>query len=254
MKKLNFWDLSPIASPDVDNLELYDYTTPGIPRRYWRREDFQPVSDYLMSLREDLTRDFLKGHASLADAVKEKNLPGVLDNRTELRGLDIDELVRKQAASDLKAWKALGFRYEHRKIGSTTNFKHGVKNYPTAYKLMKKFEGDIGIASYSVIEPKSVIERHTGPENRDGEYLRIHIPLIIPEGDVFFECLGEVIKWDDIWGFNNQLIHSAHNYTDEYRLVFLIDLRRTAIGLEPGEPFDEKWQIHAKPFVRENQL
>lgn len=251
MTKVNFWDVSPITSPDMKSLELYDYKTPGIPRRYWHRKDFAPVSDYLMSFQEDLTRDFLKGYNTLEEAVKAKRLIGAFDDRHELDNMDISELVLNNAKSDLKAWKVFPFRYEHKRVGREDTYTERIKSHPTAFKLMHKFKGDVAIASYSVIEPHSVIERHTGPENRDGEYLRIHIPLIIPKGDVFFECLGEVITWDDIWGFNNQLIHSAHNYTDEYRLVFFIDLRRTAIGLEPGEPFDEKWQIHAKPFVRE---
>jgi aspartyl/asparaginyl beta-hydroxylase (cupin superfamily) len=125
--------------------------------------------------------------------------------------------------------------------------------YPTASQIISKFHDDMQHAAYSLIEPRSSIERHTGQENRTGEFLRIHIPLIIPEGDLYFECMGEVIYWDDIWGFNNQLTHSAHNNTDEYRLIFLLDLRMSALGLEPCGQFDPKWQLHAKPFIREKQ-
>lgn len=252
MNNPNYWDVSPITSPDMKSLELYDYTSPDAPQRYWRRKDLS-VADYLMQHREDLTRDFLKGHSTLDEAVRAKKLIGAFDDRHELDDIEISQLVLNNARSDLKAWKVLPFRYQHNRIGREEVYNQRLREHPTAFKLIHKFRGDVAIATYSVIEPNSVIARHTGPENRDGEYIRIHIPLIIPPGDVFFECLGEVITWDDIWGFNNQLIHSAHNYTDEYRLVFLIDLRRTAIGLEPGEPFDEKWQIHAKPFIREKQ-
>ncbi len=261
MTQVNFWDISPVAHPAVKNLEIYDYKTAGAPRRYWRRNDFPVVADYLMNQRENLIKDFLKECSSLDEAIKINNPQSVSDQLSQLGGLpvpvhsigdlDVSEFLRN---SGLTSWKAIGLRFENKRLGILSETDEDDEKrikYPTAYKLIQRFQGDIGNAGYSIIEPNSVIDRHTGPENRDGEYLRIHIPLIIPIGDIFFECLGEIITWDDIWGFNNQLIHSAHNYTNEYRLIFLIDLRRTAIGLEPGEPFDEKWQIHAKPFIRE---
>jgi hypothetical protein len=258
MSNLNYWEISPIVSPDHESQHLYDYRHPEAPKAIWRRHEFEPTSDYLMSHRDALRNDFLRGFTNLKDSVIAKNLKGVLEDREDLKDIDIRNMVTDkkfdfaEAQNSLRAWKSLTIKYEHKTLGK--NFiidLETAKNYPTAYKLIKKYGANCGIAGYSVIEPRSVIERHTGPENRDGEYLRIHIPLIIPEGDVFFEVLGEEIDWSDIWGFNNQLIHSAHNNTDEYRLVFIIDLSRTAIGLEPGVPFDPEWQINAKTFVRE---
>jgi aspartyl/asparaginyl beta-hydroxylase (cupin superfamily) len=99
--------------------------------------------------------------------------------------------------------------------------------------------------------PNTVLNRHTGPENRTGRFIRIHIPLIVPEGDVFLEVNGEEVKWDDLFGFNNQFVHSAYNNTDQYRLVFLLDLDREFIGMSPGEPWDERFEeLAIQPFVR----
>jgi aspartyl/asparaginyl beta-hydroxylase (cupin superfamily) len=89
------------------------------------------------------------------------------------------------------------------------------------------------------LESASIIRRHTGPENRDGEFIRIHIPLIVPDGAIFFEVGGEVVYWNDIFGFDNQTIHSAHNYTKHRRLVYLIDIRRSTIGMSEGRAFDQ---------------
>jgi hypothetical protein len=120
-----------------------------------------------------------------------------------------------------------------------------------AWKLIQEYGDDCPICSYSVLAPMSRIERHTGPENRTGEYIRVHVPLISPEGDCFFEANGDEIDWSDIWAFHNQVAHSAHNNTKHWRLVFLIDFRRAAIGMEPGEPFDESFdEHHVEPFVR----
>ena len=103
--------------------------------------------------------------------------------------------------------------------------------------------------------PNTVLHRHTGPENRTGEYIRIHIPLIIPEGDLFFEVNGEEIDWSDIFAFNNQLAHSAHNLSNEHRMIFLIDIRRSRVGLPPGEPFNPDRHLYSmtQPFVRKKK-
>lgn len=247
------WEFWPITPPGLKSLELYDYTTPGVPQAIWYRGEFAKTADYLMGLQQALRTEFLAGYSSLEEAVKAKNMPSVIEGRNfpldQIGGTRSESFT--EAELKLHAWKTLTIKYEHKKANQYKINEDARIKYPTAYNLIQQYGDNCGIATYSVIEPNSVIDRHTGPENRDGEYLRIHIPLVIPNGDVFFEVLGQVVYWDDIWGFNNQLIHSAHNYTNEYRLVFIIDLRRTAIGLEPGEPFNEEWQLNAKPFVRE---
>jgi aspartyl/asparaginyl beta-hydroxylase (cupin superfamily) len=129
-----------------------------------------------------------------------------------------------------------------------------MEKYPTARKLIQEYGDNCPIASYSVLAPNTILQRHTGVENRSGEFIRIHIPLIIPEGDVFFEANGEEIDWSDLWAFHNQFAHSAHNNTNEWRLVFLLDIRRTFIGLEPGMPYDIKNEsTYMKPFVRQKK-
>jgi hypothetical protein len=250
-KSLDFWDISPLPSPEMQNLELYDYNTPGAPKRYWRRDDLPSIFNYLIGFKENLIQDFLQGHSSLEEAIKVTKLSPIIGSyRTELMDIDISKLAYNTAGPNLNGWRGVG-SYVHKKLGHEILFDFS--NYPTANAIVEEFKGNVGIVTYVVLDPNTIIGRHTDNDNRDGEYLRIHIPLIIPEGDVFFECFGEITKWDDIFGFNNQLVHSAYNYTDKHRLVFVIDLRKTAIGLEPGEPFDEKWQIHAKPFKRDKQ-
>jgi hypothetical protein len=49
---------------------------------------------------------------------------------------------------------------------------------------------------------------------------------------------GEFVTWDDIFCFDNQYVHSAYNYSDEWRLIFLIDFTRESIGIPPGLPYD----------------
>ena len=72
----------------------------------------------------------------------------------------------------------------------------------------------------------------------------------MPEGDIFLECEGEEIDWSDIFAFDNSLIHSAYNLTPHLRLIFMIDVRRELLGLEPGMSFNPLRRALFPPFVR----
>lgn len=228
-------------------------TTNQKPKAFWRRNEI-PVADYLMSLRQDLLDDFMRGYDTLEEAARAQCCNTM--DRTHL-GIPVSETEQYITTNDkpkIDSWKALNFRYERRDERATVrnfmDFKD-MGRYPTMRKILMKYDKICPIANYSILAPHSVIERHTGPENRDGKYIRIHIPLIIPEGDCFFEAADEEIDWSDIWGFHNQFAHSAHNNTDEFRLVCLIDLDRAAIGMEPGAVYDPQWDTEAMgKFVR----
>ena len=114
---------------------------------------------------------------------------------------------------------------------------------PEAFPTMQKIAAHYGdlcpILEYSILPAQSIIERHIGIENKVGENIRIHIPLIVPEGDLFLEAQGEEVDWQNPWGFNNQYMHSAHNNTDEHRLIMLIDLKRTYVGIPPAKHFKD---------------
>jgi hypothetical protein len=227
------------------------------PKAFWRRHEL-PVAEFLMKHQQALLDDFMSGYTTLEEAAKAQC--GNTMDRTHL-GIPISETeqyIKTDNKPNVNSWKALNFRYERRDeravFKQAMDFKDMGK-YPTMRKLLMKWDKICPIANYSVLAPHSVIERHTGPENRDGKTIRIHIPLIIPEGDVFFEAAGEVIDWSDIWAFHNQFAHSAHNYTDEWRLCCLIDLDREAIGMEPGIPHDPAYEAeNLPPFVWQRDL
>jgi hypothetical protein len=142
---------------------------------------------------------------------------------------------------NIEMWKIKNFKYSNENTGIYFVEKDPdiVKKYPTAMKLIDEYGDDCLFAAYSLLGPNSKINRHTDPENRNGEFIRIHIPLIVPKGKVYFEVLGEIVTWDDIFAFNNQFVHSAHNNTPDWRLCFVIDIRRSRIGLPPGIHYDE---------------
>ena len=68
-------------------------------------------------------------------------------------------------------------------------------------------------------------------ENRRKQYVRCHIPLIVPQGDIKFEIERSIIiDWSNVFAFDNQCEHSAWNNSSHRRLVFLIDLHRSIVN------------------------
>jgi len=212
-------------------------------KAYWLREEI-PIADELMALAPKLTEEFLTYHHEFMDLA----LP------TRLRAYKNPIFDTDRLMSGLDAWivENLKYTWKEQKIFNN-RFRDDplvAKHFPTAVALTQRWGDDCPSSAYSCIEPGKVIERHTGVENRDNEIIRIHIPLIIPEGDIFFECEGVEIDWQDIWAFDNQLVHSAHNYGHARRLIYMLDVRRDRLGLPIGEKYDPLRQIKAEPFVR----
>lgn len=231
-------------------------------KKIWRGNEI-PIADYLMEYREALTTEFLAGTNSVKEAC-EKYATDALDLRQF--GISVEEstkfqgIVSKDASTgkfefNLGGWKNVQFKYSRHDDLIDFDFVRTdndrvARKYHTAHKLVKEYGEFCVMASYSILAPQTILNRHTGPENRTGKYIRIHIPLIIPEGDLFLEASGEEVTWDNIWGFNNQHAHSAHNYSDEWRVIFMIDLDMAHIGMTPCPPFDPAIDLSSKPFVR----
>ena len=227
----------------ADPLPHFKKPRPREIKAYWLREEIS-IADELMELAPRLRDEFLAYHRDFFD----------LNTPTKLKPYRNAHFDTAKVTTGLESWLTEGVKYTWRERSTFSN-RHlddplVRENFPTACALTMKYGDDCPISSYSCIEPGTVIQRHTGPENRDNEFLRIHIPLIIPPGDIFFECEGVEIDWEDIWGFDNQLVHSAHNYSTARRLIFMFDLRRDRIGLPTGEKYDPMRQSRADPFVR----
>jgi hypothetical protein len=221
----------------------------------YHRNEVSEIADYLMSHQTALRDEFLGTFSSLKEAVE--NQAAVTLDRVDYKDSPPNFVKSKLPGSDefvtsIESWRNVSFKYQHRSAGLFQHLEEDkIKRYPTACKIIQELGDDCPIANYSCLRPNTVIHRHTGPENRSGEFLRLHIPLIIPKGDIFLEVNGEEVTWNNLFGFNNQFVHSAHNYTNEYRLIFLIDVRRTRIGLQPGKEYNKLMEIFAKPFVRQ---
>lgn len=217
---------------------ILDYIVTPV-KMYWLREEI-PIAEDLLSYVPKLTEEFLTYHEDFIEGSFSKGKP--------YRNATFDT---NKFQTRMDAWKAEGIKYTFEEANIYTDLsKKKADFFPTAIELTKKYNDHCSISSYSIIEANSSIVRHTGIENRSREYLRIHIPLIVPEGDIFFEVEGVEIDWSDIFGFDNQLIHSAHNNSPYRRLVYLIDVRRDFLGIPLGQSYDPIREKHIPPFVR----
>lgn len=207
---------------------------------YYRDE--LPIADYLMSLQDSLREDFITAHLTLANSVAETAMYTFSAVRPQVSEDVINRLMSsKQPGTDsfgpnANAWHMIGFKYTNLASDVKFDFVNPkvLKNYPTAFKIIEHLGSSCTTAGYSILAPQSLIHRHRDPENVTGEGIRIHIPLIVPAGDLHFECNDEKVYWKDIFGFNNHFPHSASNLTDEYRLVFILDVKRESLGIAPA--------------------
>jgi hypothetical protein len=226
----------------------------------WYRHEL-PIFEELLKYKQGLIDDFMKGYTTLEDAVLDQSInsitPEVYDNTamSQAEGM----LVSKDKKTlkwhtNFEGWKSAGLKNIVKIDGKVLEDweidSESAKKFPTGMSLLNNYREDMFGVVYSAIAPHTILQRHVGPENINGEYVRIHMPLIVPEGDIFLEVQGQEVRWDDIFAFNNQYLHSAHNYSDEWRLIMLIDLSRKACGLPPGIRFSEGGLERQKPFVR----
>ncbi|KAG7355007.1 aspartyl/asparaginyl beta-hydroxylase-domain containing protein [Nitzschia inconspicua] len=102
-------------------------------------------------------------------------------------------------------------------------------------------------ALFSQLAPNSVLEAHTGWADLANHVLRLHIPLVVPkqemglcgtwvDGCVETHIVGRPLLFDD------SKIHRAFNYSNETRIVLIVDLARPShlpIGYADGGHTEE---------------
>lgn len=187
----------------------------------WSREKIS-IADELMDLVPKLREEFLDYHKDY-DTTFEKGVSYAKVNPLTI--LNENEKI---------AWKVEGLRYvcPNQNVEQNLFLNETVqKTFPTAAYLTKKYINHCGCSGYSSLDPGGVIDRHSDIENTSHETVRIHIPLIIPSGDVCLEVKGIRNRWTDLFAFDNGELHSAYNKTDKRRLIYIIDITREFLSL-----------------------
>lgn len=93
---------------------------------------------------------------------------------------------------------------------------------PITRDLVKEVVPDHGSVSFSRLSAGTEIKPHTGYQ---GDFLRLHLGLIIPEGDLGLRCGNEVRSWEEgkVFIFDDRLEHEAWNRGKQDRIVLLLD-------------------------------
>jgi hypothetical protein len=192
-----------------------------IPKTIWKKEEIS-IADELLELVPKLRDEFLEYHK---------------DFHTTFLGGNSYAVKNKNAILEPKekiVWKVEGLRYSlpQKNIENNMFLQPEIRNaFPTAASLTQKYIAHVGCSGYSILDPGGVITRHVDIENFLRTTIRIHIPLIIPEGDTFLEVRGVEMDWSDLFGFDNGDYHSAYNNTEKRRLVYIIDISRSFLGI-----------------------
>jgi hypothetical protein len=187
----------------------------------WTKEEIS-IADELMEIAPKLRDEFLDYHKDFHTTFK----GGISYAAANPLTILTDE--------EKSIWKVEGLRYVCRdqKVERNMFLDPKVsKVFPTATALTKKYLDYCGCSGYSVLEPGGVIHSHSDIENTSHSTIRIHIPLIIPEGDVCLETGGVKNDWSDLFAFDNGELHSAYNKTNKRRLIYIIDIARSFLSI-----------------------
>lgn len=183
----------------------------------WSKEEIH-IADELLSLVPNLRNEFLLHHEDF-DTTFKGGIPYSKANPLAI----LDHVPGKVD------WKVEGLRYflPEQKKESNMFLDPKVSNaFPTASALTQKYIKHCGCSGYSILESGGIIRKHVDVENRSHNSVRIHIPLIIPEGDSGFEVNGLTTNWSNLFAFDNGELHSAYNRTNKRRLIYIIDITR----------------------------
>lgn len=99
--------------------------------------------------------------------------------------------------------------------------------FPKLSELTEQITGIMSI-SFSLLKPGTHIVPHKGYDDYSEKVLRFHMGLIIPEGDIAIRVDKEIRKWDNgkSWIFDDFLVHEAWNFSEQDRVVLIIDFLR----------------------------
>mmetsp|Transcript_36480 Transcript_36480/g.83222 ORF Transcript_36480/g.83222 Transcript_36480/m.83222 type:complete len:211 (+) Transcript_36480:2647-3279(+) len=111
---------------------------------------------------------------------------------------------------------------------------------PETTRLLRALGPALRTALFSRLNPRTRLNTHTGWSDLANHVLRVHIPLAVPGGDYSAGLCGtwvdgcvETHEAGRIVCFDDSKVHRAYNYTDEERVVLIVDLLRPST-LPPG--------------------
>ena len=83
-----------------------------------------------------------------------------------------------------------------------------------------------------ILKPHSATPKHSHNDSSWSNKIIVHLPLIIPNGDVGFCVDGKIHRWrvGELFAFDITKTHYGFNNTDEDRVIFVLDFDTTVWG------------------------
>jgi len=102
-------------------------------------------------------------------------------------------------------------------------------------------------AGFSCLGPGAQTNWHA---DIDRGFDRIHLPLIVPPGEIVFQVQEQTRRWgeEEVIIFDDTRRHNAYNHTDSPRFVLLVDVQRSPgrqAAMMRAKELREKSQAHS---------
>jgi beta-hydroxylase len=124
-----------------------------------------------------------------------------------------------------KKWYLFPFVFKNR--WGRKKYNHPCKK---SEALLRKLD-HIFSAYYSIFEPGAEIYPHVG-QSEDEPVYRVHLPLVVPKDseNCWLKVGGQKRLWenDKLLIFDDTIEHEARNYTEEKRIIVLMDFKKGA--------------------------
>ncbi len=150
-----------------------------------------------------------------------------LDVKQNNKGFWLDTFPHYVDKSSQNQWKVFSFRF----FGIDNPINHSL--CPVTSQLIKS-NSNIISADFSYIPPKTKILPHKGFTKM---VLRVHLGLIIPEGDTGIRVEKQTRKWKEgkLLILDDSFEHEAWNNTDFDRVVLMFDIVNPRWGYTADE-------------------
>lgn len=147
--------------------------------------------------------------------------------KNEKSGFWLDTFPHYVSKSSQNVWQVFSFRF----FGIDNPLNHSL--CPVTSQLIKS-NLNIVSADFSYIPPHTQILPHKGFTRM---VLRVHLSLIIPEGDTGIRVGNITKKWQEgkLLIFDDSFDHEAWNNTDNDRVVFMFDIVNPKWGYTADE-------------------
>lgn len=177
----------------------------------------------------------------------EKNwlvIKGELDNLLQSKTNPLIHNPEIDLVSKPGQWKVFPFVFWNRE------FEKNCQKCPQTVELLKSLPNVVS-ASFSLLEPNSVIKPHRGNTNA---VMRCHLGLIIPASlpDCGIKIGDKEKSWveGELFVFCDCHTHSAWNHTSEKRYVLMVDVVRPQFVSKTKEICDRVFSFQFKKAIR----